>query len=66
MNYPSSLYHSYAHCDREYIRKELPVDLIPFWTVPIDKINVASNKVAWNGSEDEFQFLKKKLGLFYL
>ena len=66
INYPTVSYETYAHCDREFIRNDLPADLIPFWTVPIDNINMASNKVAWNGSEDEFQFLRKKLGLFYL
>lgn len=65
INYPTQDYVSYSQCDKDYIRKELPVGLIPFWTVSTDHINLASNNsFVWNISGDEFQFLYKRLGLF--
>ena len=62
INYPTQSYLSYADCDRDFIRKQLPVDLVPFWTVPLDDISLASNTFAWNGSKAEFKLLLNKLG----
>ena len=64
INYPTESYKSYAQCDQEYIRKDLPKGLIPFWSLPMEDITLASNKFSWNGSKEEFQCLLNKFGKF--
>ena len=33
VNYPTEEYDSYADCDEDFVRKSLPVGLVPFWSV---------------------------------
>ena len=62
INYPTETFKSYDQCDQEYIRKELPEGLIPFWSIHCENITLASNKFSWNGSKEEFKLLLNKFG----
>ena len=41
MNYPTAEFASYADCDMDFVYKQLPPGLVPFWTT--DNISLASD-----------------------
>ena len=41
VNYPTEEYDSYADCDEDFVRRSLPVGLVPFWSV--SNTSLASN-----------------------
>ena len=41
MNYDSV--NTYAKCDQQFMKKILPVGLVPFWSVPFDNISKATD-----------------------
>ena len=50
-NYPTQEYESYADCDDDFVRRSLPPDLKPFWTV--DNISEATNTYSINTEDYE-------------
>ena len=57
VNYPTEEYQSYADCDDHFVRKSLPSELRPFWTV--DNIGEATSYYDGQLSEkDDFTYRK--------
>ena len=58
-NYPTEEYSSYAGCDDHFVRRSLPPELKPFWTV--DNISEASSTFYFETPYDKQRFLYDKI-----